>query len=113
MSDNSIRNFCSYGCVIAFQAQFNVPPVTLPQETLQLTCSQCHQGFSNKPLPLEFKGVVNVFCAQNCMDEFKRVCCLFKFFKCLNLIPLLNAYTKQGDDFHVVQVNIEGMGMLH
>ncbi|XP_022082547.1 zinc finger MYM-type protein 3-like isoform X2 [Acanthaster planci] len=73
MSDNSIRNFCSYGCVIAFQAQFNVPPVTLPQETLQLTCSQCHQGFSNKPLPLEFKGAVNVFCAQNCMDEFKRV----------------------------------------
>ncbi|XP_033635212.1 zinc finger MYM-type protein 3-like [Asterias rubens] len=73
MSDNSIRNFCSYACVIAFQAQFNVPPVTLPQEVLQLTCSQCHRGFSNKPLPLDFKSVINVFCSQNCLDEFKRV----------------------------------------
>ncbi|XP_070568230.1 zinc finger MYM-type protein 4-like isoform X2 [Ptychodera flava] len=73
MSDNSIRNFCSYNCVIAFQAQFNTPTVTLPHQTLQLQCSLCKMNFSSKPVILEYKGTCNQFCSQPCLEDFKRI----------------------------------------
>ena len=33
MSDASVRNFCSYGCVMKFQAQFQNPAKVPPQQT--------------------------------------------------------------------------------
>ncbi|XP_006820523.1 uncharacterized protein LOC102802634 [Saccoglossus kowalevskii] len=73
MSDGSLRNFCCYNCVIAFQAHFATPTVTLPHQTLQLQCSLCHMNFSSKPVTLEYKGNCNQFCSRVCMEEFKRI----------------------------------------
>ncbi|XP_077977810.1 zinc finger MYM-type protein 3-like [Glandiceps talaboti] len=73
MSDNTIRNFCCYNCVIAFQAQFNTPTVTLPHQTLQLQCSLCKMNFSSKPVTLEYKGNCTQFCSQPCLEDFKRI----------------------------------------
>lgn len=32
MSDGSIRNFCSYKCVMFFQTQFPKEPIVLPEQ---------------------------------------------------------------------------------
>jgi zinc finger MYM-type protein 2/3/4 len=39
MSDASIRNFCTYQCVMSFQSQFNKQPLTLDAETAAASAS--------------------------------------------------------------------------
>ncbi|XP_033107013.1 zinc finger MYM-type protein 2-like isoform X2 [Anneissia japonica] len=76
MSDSTVRNFCSYPCVIGFQSQFNMPPVTLPQEELKLQCESCLKGFTGKPVTLSWKNEVHFFCSENCSATYKKTHCV-------------------------------------
>ncbi|XP_071956100.1 zinc finger MYM-type protein 2-like [Antedon mediterranea] len=76
MSDKSVRNFCSYKCVIGFQMQFNMPPVTLPQEELTLHCKYCKKNFKGKPITLNWKDDIHFFCSENCSATYKKTFCV-------------------------------------
>ncbi|XP_057409924.1 zinc finger MYM-type protein 4 isoform X5 [Balaenoptera acutorostrata] len=59
MSDGSIRNFCSYSCVVAFQNLFNKPA-----------------GMNSSVVPLSQGQVIGKmfqFCGKNCSDEYKKI----------------------------------------
>lgn len=73
MSDRTLRDFCSYNCVISFQSQFNVPPVTLPEETLLLRCHKCQRGFNSRPFVLDYEDKTSLFCSELCLEDYKRV----------------------------------------
>ncbi|XP_041462314.1 zinc finger MYM-type protein 3-like isoform X2 [Lytechinus variegatus] len=77
MSDRTLRDFCSYNCVISFQAQFNVPPVTLPEETLLLRCHKCQRGFNTRPFVLDYEDKTSLFCSEHCLEDYKRTNCVF------------------------------------
>lgn len=49
MSDSSLRNFCTYQCVMAFQSQFSRKPITLADETLNDTPVPTGLPKRNKP----------------------------------------------------------------
>ncbi|XP_076213668.1 zinc finger MYM-type protein 4-like isoform X4 [Aptenodytes patagonicus] len=58
MSDGSIRNFCSYSCVVAFQNLFNKPT-----------------GMNSSVVPLSQGQVIGKmfqFCGKTCCDEYKK-----------------------------------------
>ncbi|XP_071503879.1 zinc finger MYM-type protein 3-like [Diadema antillarum] len=76
MSDHTLRNFCCYNCVISYQGKFNVPPVTLPQETLLLRCHQCQRGFNSRPFVLDYEDKTSLFCGKKCIEDFKRTKCV-------------------------------------
>ncbi|XP_030851277.1 zinc finger MYM-type protein 3 isoform X3 [Strongylocentrotus purpuratus] len=77
MSDRTLRDFCSYNCVISFQSQFNVPPVTLPEETLLLRCHKCQRGFNSRPFVLDYEDKTSLFCSELCLEDYKRTNCVF------------------------------------
>lgn len=54
MSDASVRNFCSYNCVMAFQSQFSSPTSSTtvaptPTKSQSISISQSSQSKSSKP----------------------------------------------------------------
>ncbi|XP_019647706.1 PREDICTED: zinc finger MYM-type protein 4-like [Branchiostoma belcheri] len=76
MSDASIRNFCSYSCVMNFQQGFStkvpVPQPPKPPTGPHLTCPQCKRWFNNRPETFEYKGNPMAFCSKGCSEDFKK-----------------------------------------
>ncbi|XP_068603716.1 zinc finger MYM-type protein 4-like [Brachionichthys hirsutus] len=97
MSDTSIRNFCTLPCVMAFQDKFkksqnqmNVftklpigstqiqgitpvpPPRDVSKEAQKLSCSQCNQSITVKPVVVQIKDKMAFMCSMNCSYEFKK-----------------------------------------
>ncbi|XP_055387777.1 zinc finger MYM-type protein 3 isoform X1 [Condylostylus longicornis] len=51
MSDSSMRNFCTYQCVMQFQSQFSTTPLTLENEPSSLTQNKSGTYDSQSPFP--------------------------------------------------------------
>ncbi|XP_071445619.1 zinc finger MYM-type protein 3 [Hetaerina americana] len=47
MSDATVRNFCSYDCVMTFQSQYSKAPLTLPEEDVTFSSSNLITGSSH------------------------------------------------------------------
>ncbi|XP_024875544.1 zinc finger MYM-type protein 3 isoform X3 [Temnothorax curvispinosus] len=61
MSDATIRNFCSYNCVMNFQAQYTKSPITIPSSddpvpTSGPTKTMLPQRSTNQPVPSEMQS---------------------------------------------------------
>ncbi|XP_076157610.1 zinc finger MYM-type protein 4-like isoform X2 [Alosa pseudoharengus] len=100
MSDGSIRNFCTFNCVVSFQDNFNktnaqklnvapakvdvAPSTSAPQSSAsppqaassakmgKLSCRQCNRTISTKPETVEVKGRMFVLCGKQCAEDFRK-----------------------------------------
>ncbi|XP_062385238.1 zinc finger MYM-type protein 4 isoform X2 [Sardina pilchardus] len=100
MSDGSIRNFCTFNCVVSFQDNFNktnaqkmnvapakvdaVPSTSAPEPSAsppqaapsvklgKLFCRQCNRTITTKPETVEVKGRMFVLCGKTCVEDFRR-----------------------------------------
>ncbi|XP_046404361.1 zinc finger MYM-type protein 3 [Ischnura elegans] len=49
MSDATVRNFCSYECVMTFQSQYSKSPLTLPEEDMTYSPTNSTTGSTQTP----------------------------------------------------------------
>ncbi|XP_068188440.1 zinc finger MYM-type protein 4-like isoform X7 [Antennarius striatus] len=75
MSDDSIRNFCTQSCAMAFQETQNSAPsqtAVSSQTPEELPCAQCQCVLSAAPKIIETKDIIHLVCSLTCSEEFKR-----------------------------------------